>query len=174
MMDKKKILFSFIMVICFVSFDSLSLQAQDGPSNTKAEFDSTYEKNITKSRINGIYIPKDIEDAYEEFLALSPEESIEQFKMGEEEMVAQKLHFGIGRWMIVNWNLYEGSRLSQALRDIGVLHPDDMANLLIRVFHRKLNGVDENIEALVAEYAAKRAEERKKMGSIHFEKSSKK
>lgn len=145
---------SFLFVFGFLYY-LLPLGAQDEPPSKAEQLDSIYQKNILKSRINGVYIPRDIDDAYEEFIHLSPEASIEKFKLAPEDQVAEKLHFGIGRWMIVNWNFYEGSRLSHYLRTLGVLHPDDMADLLIVVFHRKLNekdiGLTELVEALKKE-----------------------
>jgi hypothetical protein len=130
--------------------------------------DSLYEKNIKKTRINGVYVPKDIEDAYEEFIHLSPKASLDQFKNAHEESVAQKLHFGIGRWMIVNWNFYGGSRLEHLLKSKGLMHPDDMADFLIVTFHRKLNEREEKQEELILSMIEKRKGEQKKMGKIHF------
>ena len=162
-----------ILSICFV-FSSMALSGQTEPLNKREEMDNQYEKNIRKSRINGVYIPKDIDDAFQEFLQLSPEESLEQFRNAAEESVVSKLHFGIGRWMIVNWSFYEGSRLSHQLRELGLLHPDDMADFLIIVFHRKLNERDLDIDGLVGKFSAKRAKERENMGGIHFDKRKKK
>ena len=159
--------------MALVSIFYLNLSAQDELPDSRQELDSIYNSNIFKSRINGVYIPKDIAEAYDEFIHLSPDESIAQFKLMDEVIAAKKLHFGIGRWMIVNWSFYEGSRLSHVLREAGLLHPDDMAGVLIRVFHRKLNGNPENLENLVSEYKAIRVEEQKKMGSIHFDKTNK-
>jgi hypothetical protein len=145
-----------LFVFGFLSLFLLPLDAQDAPPSTAEQMDSIYLKNILKSRINGVYIPKDIDDAFEEFIHLSPEASLEKFKLAPEEKVAQKLHFGIGRWMIVNWNFYEGSRLSHHLRNLGLLHPDDMADLLIVVFHRKLNEKDLGLAQLVDDLVTER------------------
>ena len=136
-----------LALILFPSIFSLaSIQAQEikeiKPSNTAEEFEKQYERNIRKSRINGVYIPKDLNDAINELVKLSPPESLEKFKIVSEDIVAKKLHFGMGRWMIVNWNFYEGSRLSNYLKNLGVGHPDDMADFLIVSLHRHLNGKD--------------------------------
>lgn len=136
-----------ISIILFSTiFGSVALQAQEikelKPSNTVEEYEKQYQRNIKKSRINGVYIPKDLNDAIEQLIKLSPEKSLEKFKMVPEDGVAKKLHFGLGRWMIVNWNFYDGSRLSHYLKNLGVGHPDDMADFLIVSLHRHLNGKD--------------------------------
>jgi hypothetical protein len=145
------------------------LIGQDYPPVLRQEMDSIYQANITKTRINGVYIPKDLEDAYEEFLDLSPAEALEKFKTAPEEVVAKKLHFGIGRWMIINWSFYEGSRLSHSLRLMGLLHPDDMADFLIIYFHRRLNEKPPKIDALVELLRKNRKTEQSKLGKIYFD-----
>jgi hypothetical protein len=157
---------TFIMLA--IVFGSSIGTSQDGPPATRDQIDSLYQVNITKTRINGVYIPSDADDAYEEFVHLSPVRSIEQFKAAPEEQVARKLHFGIGRWMIVNWNFYEGSRLSHYLRNLGLMHPDDMADFLIVYFHRKLNGVNKDHSDVISRLVTARKEQQAKMEKIHF------
>jgi len=143
-------------------------QVVQEPPSTRESLDSLYEINIKQTRLNGVYIPKDLEDAFQEFVNLSPEDALADFSKAEEEVVTKKLHFGIGRWMIVNWNFYEGSRLSHHLRGIGLQHPDDMAGFLIRFFHQKLNGKEPDIQKLVLLYAEPRARDLDQKGKIHF------
>jgi len=157
----------FVLLFGMCLLGALNAQSGD-PAATRREMDSIYHQNITKSRLYGIYIPRDIDDAFEEFKHLSPAESLQEFSAYEEDLVAEKLHFGIGRWMIVNWSFYEGSRLSHLLREMGIGHPDDMADFLIRVFHRKLNDKEPDMQSLIDTYTVKRAEKLKDKGSIHF------
>ena len=147
----------------------LSLNAQTASPFSREEMDKSYEKNIKKARVNGVYIPVDFDDAFEEFKHLADEEALVSFTNYEEDVAVNKLHFGLGRWMIVNWSFYEGSRLSHYLREKGLLHPDDMASYLIRMFHRKLNGKELNDEALISSYAMKRKKELKEKGSLYFD-----
>lgn len=157
-----------LLILVFLCLPFIQLISQDGPPDTRTEIDSIYEINITKTRINGVYIPKDIDDAFEEFIHLSPPTSIEKFRETPEDIVARKLHFGIGRWMIVNWNFYEGSRLSHHLRNLGIMHPDDMADLLIIVFHRKTNGKEVNLGQLLEELVDQRKKKNAELEKIHF------
>jgi hypothetical protein len=133
--------------------------AQD-PVVDEVSFEERYERNIKKSRINGVYIPKDLEEAMTELVALSTEEAIAKFKAGEEELVARRLHFGLGRWMIYNWNFYEGSRFSHYLKEKGINHPDDQARFVIVSLHRKLNNKDIDEEGQVLAFQMAREKER--------------
>ncbi len=146
----KKILLG-ITIYCFCV---LNVCAQDFASS-EAEYDSIYAINITKSKLNGVYIPKDVADAHKRLLKLTPANDIKKFMTAPEVEVCQKLHLGIGRWMIFNWNFYDGSRMSQHLKDKGLSHPDDMAQFLLRTLHRHMNKLepthDEIINHLVAE-----------------------
>lgn len=119
---------------------------------TESEFIKQYKKDIKKSKINGVYIPKDLDDAFKELIALSPKESIESYKLAEEDVVAKKLHFGLGKWMIANWRFETGSRLSAFLKDKGLTDPNHMAQFILRSFHRHLNGAALNEEILIAHY----------------------
>lgn len=135
--------------VCLISFIAISTQlwAQNFP-NTETEFKDTYEKNIKKSRINGVYIPKDIDDAFQELDALSTQEARAKYRSGDEDLVVSRLKMGIGQWMIVNWNFYEGSRLSHYIKEIGVTHPEDMSEFMMRLYHRYLLGKDVDQKAL--------------------------
>lgn len=160
--------YAILLFLILALFSEVGL-SQAGPADSPEVLDSIYKANIHKSRINGVYIPKDITDAYEEFVHLSPPEALDQFRLAPEQEVASKLHFGIGRWMMVNWSFYEGSRLSHALRNIGLLHPDDMADFLITVFHRKLNDRPENHEELIEVLAERRKKIRKKQDPVRID-----
>lgn len=122
----------------------------------ETEFNKQYEQNIRKERINGVYIPKDMEDAFIELERLSDKEAVMKFRNAPEEVVARKLHFGLGKWMIVNWNFYDGSRFSHYLRSMGVSHPDDMAQFTIVSWHRQLNGKALELKERAAEFELSR------------------
>ncbi len=156
----------FFLALLFIS--TLATAQSDnflksGPTstNSKEEFEAEYKKNIRKSKINGIYIPRDLNDAFREIIALSPEESILKYKGAPEEVVARKLHHGLGKWMIAKWSFYNGSRLSHLLKGMGVTHPDDMAQFILRSFHRHLNSVPLESKKLAEEYKEKREKELK-------------
>lgn len=154
---------TFYILVPLLLLSTAYVNAQEimdkSPANTPEEFEKQYQRNILKSRINGVYIPKDIDDAIIQLEKLSPIKSLEKFKNAPEDIVAQKLHFGIGRWMIVNWNFYGGSRIEYFLKNMGVGHPDYMADFLIVCFHRHLNGKDLGTKVLSEMYKKKSLEE---------------
>lgn len=135
-----------------------------GQSNPKAEreFDSLYAIRIELEEIDGVYIPEDLDDAFAELSRLSSAADLEKFKSAPEDVVRDKLHFGLGRWMIHNWGFYDGSRMSHYLKELGLEHPDDMAKFMVVSYHRHLNDVPLKIEDQVAYYKEYREQERLK------------
>lgn len=105
-----------------------------------------YEENIVKKEINGIYIPVDIADVFSELDKMSSPDSKNKIREGREEIVVQRLSRGLGKWMLINWNFYEGSRLSHYLKNLGVSHPDDMVAYLIASYYRYLNELPLQLE----------------------------
>lgn len=120
------------------------------------EADSIYQSNILKSRINGVYIPKDLEDAFAELDRLSPPEALDKIKVEDEAYIAQKLHYGLGRWMAYNWNFDEGSRFSHYLKGLGLFYTQEMIDFVLISYHRYLNKRPQDIEARVKQYIEKR------------------
>lgn len=108
----------------------------------------TYNQNILKKRINGVYIPADLSEAFKELIELSPPSAIDKFKKAEEAVVVPKLQLGLGRWMLLHWNLYEGSRIGHFIKNYGVTFPEDQVIFLLTTFHRHLNNKDLNVEKL--------------------------
>lgn len=123
-------------------------------ATTESSFQKQYEKNIKLSRIGGVYIPADLNEAFEELTQLADEASLTKFKSAPEEVIARKLHFGLGRWISVFWNLEEGSRYEHYLRNIGLTKVDHMVQFTIVSFHRHLLGKDLEVEKRVADYQA--------------------
>jgi hypothetical protein len=118
-------------------FLSLSLTSQT-TREIKIPSDSLYQSNIIKSKLYGVYIPRDVDDALAQLIKLTDEAARDKLKTTDEETVAKKLHFGLGRWMEYNWNFVEGSRFSHHLREKGLFHHDDMVRFMLINFHRYL------------------------------------
>lgn len=119
------------------------------PVATESDYDKAYERRIQQEYLYGVYIPKDLSDAIVQLNQLADRESLQKFRMAAEEEAVRKLHFSLGRWIIHNWGFYGGSRLSYALKGMGVHHPDDMAQLLVRSLHRSLNKKPIEVKAQV-------------------------
>jgi len=123
----------FLILILFTAF------AANGQS--KEDVITQYEFNIQQEYINDVYIPSDVMDAMKQLDLLSNEEGRAKLVEAPEEVIGDKLILGLGRWMTVNWNFYEGSRISHALRKYGVTLPEDQAKFMIVSYHRYLRNV---------------------------------
>lgn len=172
--------FSFyhIFGLLLFFFSGLTLaKGQVGPANNKKEYKEKYERRIQREKLNGVYIPRDLGDAFNELNKKIDEESKSKFMMVAEDTAAVKLHFSLGRWMIVNWGFYEGSRFSHYLRQAGISYPDDMAKFVIITYHRYLKGQPLEIKSLaesMKEERKKEHQERLREGTILHEEVRKK
>lgn len=146
--------FSWILIVV-LAFTSQSEGVAQQDAYEKS-YNEQYEKNIKMIRINGVYIPKDMEDAFVELNRLSEPQAISKFKHAPEEEVLAKLHYGLGQWIIKNWNFYEGSRFSHYLKEMGVSHPDDMAQFVMGSWHRHLNNKPLELKEQAQEYRERR------------------
>jgi len=154
-------------LIVLISLISGHILAQD--TTYRERYEMEYQQRIKLQKINGRYIPKDLNDALAQLDALVDPEGQVKFKAQPEDIAVRKIHFSFGKWMIVNWGFYEGSRLSHYLRSQGITYPDDMATTLMICFHRHLNGKPLEFEKLAMEFAEKRrkeVEERLKQGTV--------
>lgn len=139
-----------LISLSFLLIQTVSAQFKDSsdPSQNmatdKISFQKQYEKNIRKTRIDGVYIPADLEEAFEELSTLAAKEGIAKFKSAPEEIISRKLHFGLGRWISINWNLEEGSRYEYYLKNLGLVNVDDMVQFTIVSWHRHL--LNKNLE----------------------------
>lgn len=119
-------------------------------------YEKEYQRRIKLKEINGVYIPKDLFDAFDQLDKLIDDEGLAKFKAHTEEECVRKLHFSLGRWIWLNWGLMEGSRLSVFFGDYNIRHAEDMSRIIIRSYHRKVNNKDiafkAQIDALHGEY----------------------
>lgn len=142
------------------------LLAQEGPANNEKEFEKQYQQRIRMEKLNGVYIPKSLDDALLQLDKLTTTEAKVKIKAIPEDSVCMRLHARLGQWMIMNWGFYGGSRLSHYLRSAGITYPDDMADFLLLGWHRKLNGKPVGVKELATGFKEKRKAE--------FEKEKKK
>ena len=129
---------------------------------TAEEFEANYTKRIKEEIINGVYIPVDLGDAFAELTRLAEPSGLIAFKASPEDSIRRKLHFGFGRWIMNNWGLEEGSRISHYMRSKGVLMADDMVRVIIVTWHRQLNGKPLKLEEEIAIIANRMREEKAK------------
>ncbi len=107
---------------------------------------------FTTDTINGIYIPKDLEDCFVQINSFWNESTKIQVKSWEEREFVGKVHLGFGMWMRNNWQLWGGSRLSKYFNDLGIYHPDDMSGIILESYHRHLNNKELKLEEQIKYY----------------------
>lgn len=145
-------------VIAMVLLCGMTLMSQVDPAEA---YKKKYAENILKEEINGKYIPEDIYDAFVQLDELSTTAGRAKLIEGSEEVVAERLTRGLGKWIMVNWNFYEGSRMSHYLKNMGVSIPDDMSQFIIVSYYRHLKGTPLELEQRSQSIFEKRKEEQK-------------
>jgi hypothetical protein len=107
---------------------------------------------FTTDTINGIYIPKDLEECFVQISSFWNDSTKIQVKNWEEKEFAGKVHLGFGMWIRNNWRLWGGSRLSKYFNDLGIYHPDDMSGIILDSYHRHLNNKEIKLEEQIKYY----------------------
>ncbi len=133
--------------------------AEQGPPSTAEEYEKQYQERIKQEKINGVYIPKNLDDAMLQLDKLISPDAQAKVRTVPEDSACMRLHHRMGQWIILNWGFYGGSRLSHYLRSAGVSYPDDMADFLIIAYHRHLNKKPYSIKELATKFKEKRKAE---------------
>jgi len=138
-MKNKISLISFLCIIILIS----------GVINSSSQVKDTseaYTDYSTQDTLNGVYIPKDLEDCFKQLDSFwSDSLKMEIKKMSLNEFLSQA-HFGIGMWLRNNWGLWVGSRLSKYFHSFKYSHPDDISSIILELYYRQLTGEDIHIE----------------------------
>ena len=148
------LIFSLILLFSFTSFTSTAQNKDPKPASTEEEYEKSYQRRIKRERLHGVFIPKDLADAFVQLNILVDKSSQTKFKGMPEADAVKKLHFSFGRWIIHNWGFYGGSRYSDYLRRLGIYHPEEMASFTILMYHRYLNKTDLDVKAYMEKYKA--------------------
>lgn len=120
-----------LLIFC-LSIVSLKGQTQ----NDSAQ--AYYAHRISLDSINGIYIPKDLNDCFVQLDSFWNDSTKNVILSWTEKEFTSKSHFGIGLWIRNNWSLWGGSRLGDYFIKKKIYHPDDMSGIIITSYHRYL------------------------------------
>ena len=143
---------SFIIVALFLCVSSVAQE--------KITFQRDYR--YLAERIDGVYIPKDIDEAVDSLdMILSDEDKryiADSLSLDDFRTVC---HHSLGMWIRNNWGLWGGSRLQRYLLDRNVIHPDDMSDNILKAYYKKkIQGLDysveDDIEASPVKYEVKK------------------
>lgn len=129
-------------------FSSLYLKFRK-KSRKKAKFEKLEEiaqrqkeqvKKMMLDSINGIYIPRDLQDSFKQLDLLLDDLTKKEMQALPNNGGMGQYHHGLGTWMRNNWGLWGGSRLQKYFIDKNVNHPDDMSWVILEHYHDWLNG----------------------------------
>ncbi len=152
-----KLALLFFSFFCFVNL----VQAQKD-STSESTIEDMYAWRLRQSVLYGTYIPKDVNEVIMELNKKIDAPSKAKFAAVSEDTAATKLFFSLGSWMTRNWCLYEGSRLSKYMQDLGIHQPEHMAKFFIILYHRSLTKKPLDVKALIERFHQKEEEEKRK------------
>lgn len=98
-----------------------------------------YQLRIEMDSINGVYIPKDIEDCCVQLDKILSDKDKEYIKGLPKKDDTIDLHFSLGMWIRNNWGFWEGSRLQIYFLKKRINHPDDMSGKILEAYYDWLN-----------------------------------
>lgn len=94
----------------------------------------------------GFETPTTLDDAYavlESVLKIDEEyEAFKECNFGD----LVKYHWGLGRWIRNEFGLWEKKELFDNLKELGLLHPKDMSQVIIESYHAKINEADDTYD----------------------------
>ena len=144
----KPVIFAVLSIISLqlygqsIDLDSNTVIIKPEKKEIYQRYDSIYQVRIKAAELNGIYIPKDLFDAFRQLDKLMDEDAKKMFMSYTDEEVDRKTHGTLGVWLEHKWSMSEGSRLSEYFRKMKVPHYDYMIGIIITSYHRYLHGKD--------------------------------
>ena len=97
-----------------------------------------YQLRIEMDSINGVYIPKDIEDCCVQRDKILSDKDKEYIKGLPKKDDTIDLHFSLGMWIRNNWGLWGGSLQIYFLK-MRINHPVDMSVKILEAYYDWLN-----------------------------------
>jgi len=151
-----------LLIVLLISAIGISANAQDTlaqnpdkviikPQKKRGDAvnDSIYQARVTESKLDGMYIPRDLYDAFAQLDKLMDDNAKQTFMEYSDAEVDGKTHGSLGVWLENKWSMSEGSRLSDYFRKMRVPHYDYMIGIIITSYHRHLHGKDLKIKEQV-------------------------
>lgn len=103
-----------------------------------------YQERLKKDTINGVYIPKDLNDCFLTLDKMLSKEDIATIKTMSDRKETAKLHQGLGMGLRNGWGLWGGSRLQKYLLERKISHPDSMSATILEYYYDWLNSRNED------------------------------
>jgi hypothetical protein len=110
-----------------------------------------HQKKLIADSINGVHIPKDLNDCFLQLNKILSKVDKEEFLNMDEKEAVGMTHFSLGQWIRNNWGLWNGSRLQKYFNDLDIKHPDDMSGIILTSYHRFLSKKEIELENQIKE-----------------------
>ena len=147
--------------------DNSQIKIRQQKTKVYSGMDSVYLARTKLEKIDDVYIPRDLYDAFRELDKLMEPEVRKTFMAFSDEEVDRRTHASLGKWIEHKWSLTEGSRLSAYFTKMKVPHHDHMVGIIITSYHRHLHKKDLKVKEQVDHFRKiwekKQREEAKKM-----------
>jgi len=125
----------------------------DSAYNAYQVQDSLERLNETADTIRGAYIPYDLDDAMRLLDLYLEKYNPDEYKEMSEDEFLGSTHFGWGMTIRNYWGLWGYSRIRTYLINLGIKHPDKMSSFILTSYHRRLKGVEYDLEELIKEHS---------------------
>lgn len=124
-------------VLYFRNFNDSIARAEYGINLKEEQIKKDYQRSL--DTINGVYIPKDLNDCMLELDKKIKLKDKEEYKNLENAGKTGKYHFGLGRGLRNVWRLWGGSRLEKYFEDFGHNNADDISGIILEAYWHYLN-----------------------------------
>lgn len=98
-----------------------------------------YLTKLDKDTLNGVYIPKDLQDCFIQLDKILSAKSTTEIKNLKNKEETTKYHHGFGMTLRNTWGLWGGSRLQKYFLDKKINHPDEMSSIILQFYYDWLN-----------------------------------
>ena len=106
----------------------------------QAKEQAAYQRRLVADSIDGIYIPRNLEESFHVLDTLLPAKTVRVMRSLPDREAMSEFHFGLGMWLRNNWGFWGGSRFQQYFIQRGVEHPDNMSGILLEYYYDYLHG----------------------------------
>lgn len=117
---------------------------------TKAQWVLIDTSHVSESVIDGVYIPKDIEDCFLELSKPEYNEIRTLLLTIIENNIDRNFKGTVDFWH--KWYFHEASRLTKYFNDLGIMYAKSMQDIILHTFYRKMHDSPIRFNEEIAKY----------------------
>ena len=120
----------------YLNNDSIKLDEQVTKYQAIQERErEVYLAKLDKDTLNGVYIPKDLQDCFTQLDKMLSEEDKATIKDLKNKQETIQYHHSLGMTLRNTWGLWGGSRLQKYFLNKKINHPDEMSSLILEYYY---------------------------------------